>query len=173
MRPRIANREGVQMQCRTTVILAVVLGVVMFSVVAHAAEPYDISYCSYGTVTMVSKTEELTVFSADVKGISWSNHENKAFDNNTYHCVSVVRVSPSERAANGYCKFLEPNGDFVVGEFRSVNSPQGNWKFLQGTGKWKGITGGGTNEPLRRGKPIAPGTFQSCRRATGTYTLPD
>lgn len=37
--------------------------------------------------------------------------------------------------------------------------------------QWKGITGGGKYVPLTSGKPIVPGTGQSCSRATGTYEL--
>jgi len=39
--------------------------------------------------------------------------------------------------------------------------------------KWKGITGGGKNWPITKGKSVAPGTSQGCRKATGTYQLPE
>ena len=47
----------------------------------------------------------------------------------------------------------------------------GEWKFLLDTGKWEGINGGGTWSALQRAKPIAPGTFQNCRKIKGTYEL--
>lgn len=45
------------------------------------------------------------------------------------------------------------------------------WRFLEGSGKWKGITGGGKALPLTNAKPILPGTAQGCLRATGTYEI--
>ena len=63
---------------------------------------------------------------------------------------------------------MTPDGDFVIGE-QAFDS--GKCKFLQGTGKWKGITGGGEFVPLTSGKPIVAGTAQGCFKATGTYEL--
>jgi len=65
---------------------------------------------------------------------------------------------------------LEPDGDVTAGE-STLDGAEGTWKFIYGTGKSKGITGGGKNWPITKGKSIAPGTSQSCRKATGTYEL--
>jgi hypothetical protein len=82
----------------------------------------------------------------------------------------VLRVAGTQREGSGYCKFLDPDGDFFVGQ-NTFDAAGASWKFLQGTGKWKGITGGGTFVPLTSGKPIVAGTAQACVRATGTYEL--
>ena len=45
-----------------------------------------------------------------------------------------------------YTKFMDPDGDFVITETitsGAAGETEGNFKFLQGTGKWKGIKGGG------------------------------
>ena len=148
-----------------------ILVLVMFIEVAQAETPYDMTLCSSGTVTMVSTSKELTVFSADNKGITISNHPNKIFDNLTYHCVGVVKIEGDKPIGTFYCQFIDPDGDIVVGETTLVGT-EGTWKFLQGTGKWKGITGSGKNWPITKGKPITPGTSQSCLRGTGTFELP-
>src|SRR5437667_5805213 len=121
---------------------------------ANAVESYDVTNCGASTVTTVSATEELTVLSIDTKGITRSNSANKAFDNATYECASVVSIAGSQRKGLGYCKFMVPDGDFVVGEQVLDSAGGGKWKFLQGTGKWKGITGGGEFVLLTSGKPI-------------------
>jgi len=46
------------------------------------------------------------------------------------------------------------------------------WTWLAGTGKFKGIQGGGSFKQLFNGKPVEPGTTQGCRRDWGKYTLP-
>ena len=71
-----------------------------------------------------------------------------------------------------YTKFMDPDGDFVIVETTASVETEGNFKFLQGTGKWKGIKGSGKVRAITRGKPITPGTGQGCGRYTGTFELP-
>ncbi len=138
---------------------------------ANAAESYDLTNCGASTVTTISASQELTVLSVDTKGIARSNPAKKAFDNSTYECGSVLRIVGAHREGSGHCKFMDPDGDFVVGHQTFDSAGGGTWKFLQGTGKWKGITGGGEFVPLTSGKPIVAGTAQACVKATGTYDL--
>jgi hypothetical protein len=151
---------------------ATIFCLVVFTPVAKAEQPFDITDCGSGTITMVSASKELTVFSFDLKGISRSNHENKVFDNTTFHCVGVIRVMAGKRTETGYFKIMDSDGDFIVGEVTCIETEKSTWKFLQGTGKWKGITGGGKGWVIMRGKPITSGTFQACFRHTGTIKLP-
>ena len=139
----------------------------------HAAEVgYDITTCSQGTVTTVFKSKELTVFSIESFGIARSNDGNKTFDGSTAHCIGTGKVTPTGSVRQGYCKYIRPNGDELVGEWRRVNKEDGTWKYLHGTGTLAGIQGGGTNGSVVRGKPLKPGTYSSCVWAKGTYTLP-
>jgi len=74
-----------------------------------------------------------------------------------------------------YTKFMDPDGDFVITETitsGAAGETEGNFKFLEGTGKWKGIKGSGKVRAITRGKPITPGTGQGCGRYTGTFELP-
>jgi len=151
---------------------AVIFCLIVFTPVAQAEQPFDITDCGSGTMTMVSASKELTVFGFDLKGISRSNHENKVFDNATFHCVGVIRVMAGKRNETGYFKIMDSEGDFIVGEVTRAETEKSTWKFLQGNGKWKGITGGGTGWVIMQGKPITPGTFQACFRHTGTIKLP-
>jgi hypothetical protein len=136
-----------------------------------SAENYDLTNCGSSTVTTIWASQELTIIGLDTKGIGRNNLANKAFDNLTYQCVSVVSIAGAERKGMGYCKFMEPDGDFIVGEQLFDTSGGGKWKFLHGTGKWKGVTGAGEFMPLTSGKPIVPGTSQGCGKATGTYEV--
>jgi len=158
---------------RTSVYFLAGLLVTCFALVA-AAEPYDITSCGASTITTISASQELTVMSIDTKGIARSNAASKAFDNDTYHCTAIVTVAGDQWNGKGYCKFMDPDGDFVVGDTttNTVNSSiDRSWKFLLGTGKWKGITGGGQYAPVTSGKPIVEGTDQACVKATGTYEI--
>ena len=151
--------------------VALVAGVASPAAVAAAAESYDLVNCGASTVTTISASQDLTVLSVDIKGIARSNPEKKAFDNSTSHCANVLRIAGAQREGSGYCKFMDPDGDFVVGQNTLDSTGGGTWKFLQGTGKWKGITGGGKFVPVTSGKPTVAGTGQGCVRASGTYEL--
>jgi len=150
---------------------AVVFSLIMFIPAAQAQQPFDITCCYSGIIKMVSASKELTVLGVEVNGIFQSNHENKAFDNMTLHCVGIFRAMDGKSFGTSYCKGMDPDGDIVVQEHTRVG-PEVTWKFLQGTGKWKGIKGGGTGKAITRGKPITPGTTQSCSRVMGTFELP-
>jgi hypothetical protein len=160
------------MQSRTLVVLAVVLGVVLFSAVAQAAQPFDFTSCRSGTVDVLAKTEDMYVRSAVWNGIDQSHHENKLFDNWTHRCMAISADIAGKKLRNGYCKYMDPDGDFVVLDWPAAPGKPGTWKFLQGTGKWKGITGGGDYKVTKWGKPIEKGTFQFCIHVTGTLELP-
>jgi len=61
------------------------VGLLLLIPVAQAEQLFDFTRCVSATVTTLSATEELTVTSADDKGIVMSNLENKVFDNMTTH----------------------------------------------------------------------------------------
>jgi hypothetical protein len=139
--------------------------------IAAAEQPYDITTCYSAKLTPMVNSEAMTIMAAELHGITQSHAENKAFDNNTVHCVGVSRTMSGTSTSDGYCKYLDLDGDISVGRFTREGN-KGTWEFVHGTGKWQGITGGGTYEGVARGKPIVPGTIQSCSHATGTFTLP-
>ena len=123
------------------------------------------------TFTTNSESQELTIITFDFKGISRSNSENKIFDNCTVFHVGVARNMGGKSSAYGYSKYLDPDGDSVVME--SIrDGDEIHCKFLQGTGKWKGIKGEGKVRRITTGKPITPGTSQFCTRHIGTFELP-
>lgn len=152
-------------------ITVILVSLFLFVNFANAEEPYDLTSCWSGDVTMLSASKDLVILSFDIKGVSHSNHENKAFDNHSFHMVGINKIEAGNRSGTSYAKYLSPEGDIVFGEIQTVGDKQ-TWKFLFGTGKWEGITGGGKTEPITNAKPIKEGTIQGCARATGTYQLP-
>jgi hypothetical protein len=147
------------------------LSVLMFIPVSQAEQHYDITDCGSMTITTNSATDELTIITFDFKGIARSNSENKLFDNCTVFYVGVARSAPGKTTAHGYSKYMDPDGDFVIMESIREGDVT-TMTFLQGTGKWKGIKGGGKLRRIASGTPIAPGTSQYCTRHTGSFELP-
>jgi len=155
---------------RLWVVAAVVcLGLASFISAVHA-EPMDITNCSSGTTNVLLATDELTIMTTDVKGITRDNLPSKVFENMTYHCVGLFKVMHGKRYGTTNCKFMDPSGDYFVVE--ASYGPEGaKAPFLYGTGKFKGITGNCESKPITSGKPIVAGTTQGCARVTGTYEL--
>lgn len=152
-------------------ITVILVSLFLFANFAHAEENYNIISCWSGDVTMLSASKELVIFSYDLKGVSRSNDESKAFDNWSLQIVGTVKIDSGKYSSQYYGKYLSPDGDIVIGEgYR--NGDEGAWKFINGTGRWKGITGGGTNKIVSNIKPIMKGTTQGCSIATGTFQLP-
>ncbi len=160
------------MQRELWIGVAVLLGIVMCVTVVQAAEPFDFTSCRSATIDVLAKTDEANVRSHVWNGIDISNHENKLFDNWTHRCMGVAADVRGKRIRHGFCKYMDPDGDFMLLEWPGAESKPFTWYFLAGTGKWKGITGGGDYKISQRGKPIQQGTFQFCIRVTVTYELP-
>lgn len=161
---------------KLTPLLISFSGLAMVSAPAQAKEiAYDTTFCFAGTQNVLMATKELTVLAIDLRGIVRTNTGDKSFDNDTGHCVGVNRITEKHVEARGYCKIQSVNGDTYVGEYSASGPPGsgGTWTVFHGTGKWSGIKGGGPYRPITQGRPIAPGTFQSCNSNAGKYTLPD
>ena len=165
------NKRTAFIAIALSVVTVIALGLAIFTPVAHAETPFDITCCYAGEAKLISGSKELTVLGVEVRGIFHSNHENKALNNMTLHCIGVFRIMSGKGTSIAYCKGMDPDGDVIVQEHRR-DGPKITWKFLQGTGKYKGITGGGTGKVVARGKPITPGTTQGCSRVIGTFQMP-
>ena len=100
-----------------------------------------------------------------------SKSENKFLDNATLHYEGVQQGIGKKR--EGYCfgKIVDLDGDIII--VRSVYTGPGHEaKFLQGTGKYKGIAGSYKVQRVATGKSVMPGTYQNCKKIKGTFELP-
>ena len=139
---------------------------ILFIVTAQAQQPIDCLLCSDTKMTTIVDTEDLQVMAYESRGIALDNTESKFFDNSTTHHVGVIKIDKGKTTRSFVGKHLDPSGDFYVTE-----GTQAGWKFIYGTGKYKGITGAGKVSPFTKGKPVSPGTSQGCGKVTGTYEL--
>jgi hypothetical protein len=156
---------------RWGVLIGIILTFLSFHPVAQAQMPFDVTECAAGPVTVVFQSQEMTVSGLEGKGVFYSHHENKVFNNCTFQVVQIARVIGSDRVSNSYWKIMDPDGDVIVASVEVVG-PEKTMTFLHGTGKWKGIKGGAKGKTSAAGKPVVPGTFQACSRYVGTFELP-
>jgi len=150
-----------------------VIGILTFLpliVTVHAEQPIDCLVCYDQKITPVVETQDLIIVGYEAKGIVLDNTVSKFFDNDTVHDVGVVKIDKGKLSGSVLGKHLGPSGDFYVIE-TSLGGAEPGWKFIYGTGKFKGITGSGKAFQFTKGKPISPGTSQYCVKVTGTYEL--
>ena len=107
-------------------------------------------------------------------GIVLAQGDNKDFDNQTQHCVGAVAIIRGVSKGSGYCRNVDAaTGDLVLVEWEANGKPgTGTFRYVYGTGKWKGITGRGEYQPAAATRPVAAGTYQNCIRTKATYTVP-
>jgi len=138
-----------------------------------AEQSYDVTACVSMDMTPLVQSQEITIVTFDGKGIMRSNNGGKVFDNCTVHTQGIHVFEGKKGTIYSYMKYLDPEGDFVI--FRHTQSPgekAATTTIVMGTGKWKGITGGGKATRITKGKPVAAGTVQFCNIHKGTFTLP-
>jgi hypothetical protein len=152
-------------------VMGFLFGLIVCIPFAQAQTPFDITECGAGPVTVVYQSNDITISGLEGKGIIFSHHENKVFDNCTFQVVQIARIVEGKRRSDSYWKIMDPDGDIIIAEL-VVLGPEKTMKFLHGTGKWKGIKGEAKGKTTAAGKPVAPGTFQACSRYIGTFELP-
>ena len=141
---------------------------------AHAQQAFDQTTCRAGTMTVLAKAEKMIVWSLDHRGVTQSIDAGKLFDGATQRCIGTVANIDGKVSANGWCRNVDlKTGDWNVIDWVASDKPgSGTFSFRYGTGKWQGITGGGTYEPAGQSRPVDDGTYQNCVRVKGTVKLP-
>jgi hypothetical protein len=150
--------------------VAIVFGLFMFIPIAQAEQPYDMTSYHSGKIKVLFADKEMTIWSGEGWGITMSNHENKVFDNCTFHVMTVIQVMGDKITETGFVKLMDPDGDIVVAQTSRVGT-ESITKFLHGTGKYKSITGRGKSHRIVFGR-IPPDSAAACSRGIGTFELP-
>jgi hypothetical protein len=156
-----------------SICAVIIFGSSPLTLAKSAEQVYDVDACVSMDLSVLVRSQEITILTWDGMGIMRSNNESKVFDNCTIHTQGVMEIAGKNTTVYGYLKYLDPSGDFVI--FRYTRNPgekAATTTLLAGTGKWKGITGGGKAIRITRGKPVAPGTTQFCNNHKGTFTVP-
>jgi hypothetical protein len=136
-----------------------------------ADHAYDFVACTHGRRIALEATADIQAFGIESWGVVASS-TTKEWEGASTRCVGYLRMIGGKPVGKGVCKWVMASGDTGVGEFEYPPNGAPTWNWLTGTGRLKGIGGGGTFQQVIGGAPIDPGTGQSCRRDWGTYTLP-
>ena len=157
---------------RRSALTALASSIVAGSVVA-AEQPVDFTACISSRFEFISTAEGINTFRVENRGIAMSNHENKLFHNAAYEFVGVGFGPAGKPMGFGYVKLTDPSDNVLILELTGLPSDLA-FKFLQGTGPWKGITGGGkavrtASTGIRMSG--TSGASDGCLRFTGTLDV--
>ena len=161
--------------CRTIcVIAAALLGPVVYSSAAVAQQSFTTVVCRSGTISELAKGDDMLIYTLDHSGVIRSEDDRKLFDNWAERCVGGIATIAGKRSGGGWCKSIDPaNGDSVFIEWSpGEGGGAGSFRYVHGTGAWKGISGRATYDTLARTRAVQPGTYQNCIRVKGTVTAP-
>jgi hypothetical protein len=141
---------------------------------AAAQQSYSSVVCRAGTVIPLAKAEGMVSFAIDHRGIVLPHEDNSGFANHTQRCVGSVAIIRGVSKGSGYCRNVDPEtGDLILVEWNSNGKPgTGTFRYVYGTGKWKGISGGGEYQPVATTRAVDGGTYQNCIKTQGSYTVP-
>jgi hypothetical protein len=103
-------------------------------------------------------------------GVRRSNVPGGPFDKMSLHAVGMLWSVGGIIRGHGAWTFLDLGGDKVFAESDRL-AAEITWKFIGGTGKYDGITGGGAYRDFTPLPTIVPDTYQQCPVATGTYEI--
>ncbi|MGA2792868.1 MAG: hypothetical protein ABSE69_04940 [Roseiarcus sp.] len=132
-----------------------------------------LTVCGQSKDTVLYSEPDLTVSLWEFNGVVPAEAAFKGpLQNATAHCMAYHRVLQGKFSATTACLWTDPSGDTFIGETVDVPDKPGVWTFLSGTGKWKGISGGGTYTVTAAGKPAADGTMGICFSPSGKWKLP-
>jgi len=152
---------------------AVTIATLVLAPAARAAEvTYDLVHCGSMKPTVLEAREGVFVMVMDYYDIVASS-TNKDWASATAHCGGHWRVVDGKESSGGVCKWVLPSGDTAVLEWKGTGPGEGSVVFLSGTGKLKGIQGGGPWKIVSNAKPADEGTSQRCVHSWGKYTLPE
>jgi len=135
--------------------------------IARAETPFEFKGCIANESAVLDTVDGVTVGMNVTRGTM--DLVGAPADKMLHDCRVLWLASKAGVEFTNRCVNLDKDGDKHV--TMATGTPKSfQWKFVSGSGKYAGITGGGTAEittPYPRGK----GINASCYQGRGTYTL--
>lgn len=158
---------------RIVTTAAMLAGAAALAAPALAGETeYGGTFCGRFVSTMLQGGPEIAAFNVESWGIETPDSTFRPWAGATNHCAVNVLVLGGKATERGQCVWTDADGDTFIGSFLGEADKPGAWTFLGGTGKWKGVSGGGTYQHVSASRPRADGTGENCTTHSGKYMLP-
>jgi hypothetical protein len=135
---------------------------------AWAAEtPIELKGCVVSEASVIAKVGEVTIGTNVTRGhVDITGGQS---DKMTHDCRVVWSASKAGLEFTNRCVNFDKDGDKTIS--MATGTPKSfQWKYLSGSGKFRGISGGGTAEFVTN-YPRSGGVSSGCWQGRGTYTL--
>jgi len=155
-------------------ILVIAVLTTALSVIARGASAEEMEYdrinCYAGESTLIRHDELTSAYTFVHRGTS-VRRDSEDPEPQSSRCIGLASVIEGVPKAQGFCEFMDGDGNKTFGRFEA-HALGGEWIFISGTGKSRGIKGAGTFEYLGHFPNFEPGDYQGCVHAKGEYELP-
>lgn len=152
----------------TKQILAMAIGAACAAPAVWAADtPIELSGCYTTEATVLAKVGDVTAGTNVTRG--YMDIKGGLADRATHDCRVVWTASKAGLEFTNRCVNTDKDGDRTIS--MSTGTPKSfHWKYVSGSGKFQGITGGGTAEVVKH-YPRSGAIAVACWQGRGTYTL--
>lgn len=147
---------------------------VMLVVSAQAEDmTVDVTFCGAATRSTLTDTVEAGLRLTQFRGMMISNTgPEHPLHGTGGHCWVLTNFDPStgeHSESNGYCVNIDKDGDSLVMSSTRQADGKASYELQRGTGKWAGVTGKATANPVTISKLTEGGTYEICTRIEGSY----
>ena len=153
-------------------VAAMLAGAALAAQARAGQTEYSGTFCARFVTTMIQAGPDITALNMESWGVQTPDSAFKPWANATNHCVGNLLILDGKPTERGQCVWTDSDGDTFIGSFLGEAGKPGSWTFLGGTGKWKGVSGGGVYQHVSSSKPRADGTGEGCTTHSGRYALP-
>lgn len=129
---------------------------------------FEFISCLAGKQNEIAHGPNHVVGTVETLGTQRSNPPGTLFDSTASRCVSSYSYIDGKYATDGFCEFLDADGDKYLLKFNRLPGLGGNLEGLHGTGKYAGMRLRGVYERTAP-FPATPGNVHACVKGTGDY----
>jgi hypothetical protein len=134
------------------------------------AGKFEFLACLAGKQTEIAHGPNHVVGTAETLGTQRSNPPGLLFDLTASRCLYSYSYIDGTYSADGFCEFLDAQGDTYLMKFNRPRGQAGVLDGLHGTGKYTGMKLRGEYDRAAS-FPATPGNAHACVKATGEFSF--
>ena len=134
------------------------------------AGKFEFISCLAGKQNEIAHGPNHVVGTVEMLGTQRSNPPGALFDSTASRCVSSYSYIDGKYATDGFCEFVDGQGDRYLLKFNRLPGQGGTLEGLHGTGRYSGMKLRGMYDRTAP-FPATPGNVHACVNSTGDYSF--
>lgn len=132
----------------------------------------DVTHCYVGETSVIESGAAYRVQGILLRGTTRANEPGGTFDNLATRCVGTTgSIAGAAQEGRGYCEWAGPGEDRALIRW-TIEAGRGTGSFVGGSGRYRGLTGDITFQPIAPIPALEPGVIRVCNRTQGSFRLP-